>query len=131
MFLTGAKNLLFDPESQTNAFNTCCSKFPKQHYELLIVPKYGHIDWLLGKFGDRDVHPKIIDFIQSYATANHKDNYFQVFRTVGDSLKEMQKLYTKQESNDYDDEEEKKIGLYGDFSIPKNRRFYVSDAKKR
>lgn len=68
LFVHGAKNACFAPESTARTLERLSEANGRQLYERRVIPGYGHIDCIFGKTAARDVFPLIIAHLDKTAS---------------------------------------------------------------
>jgi cholesterol oxidase len=63
LFLAGAKNRLFLPDSTRVLHDMLVQRFGTEGFERLEFPDYAHMDCFLGRDAARDVFPGVLDFL--------------------------------------------------------------------
>ncbi len=68
LFVHGADNACFKPESTARTLERLAEVNGRQLYERHVIPGYGHIDCIFGKNAARDVFPLIVAHLDKTAT---------------------------------------------------------------
>jgi len=68
LFIHGAENECFLPESTEQTFRAVCRANPAVRYSREVIPGYGHIDGIFGKDAVRDVYPFILQHFEETAS---------------------------------------------------------------
>ena len=63
-FIHGAENRQFLPETTRQTFQMLSEKNGKHLYSRYVIPRYGHLDCLIGKSAESDVFPLILDELE-------------------------------------------------------------------
>jgi cholesterol oxidase len=72
LFIHGAENECFLPESTEQTFRAVSRANPMIHYSRDVIPGYGHIDSIFGKDAARDVYPLILRHFEETARGDTK-----------------------------------------------------------
>jgi cholesterol oxidase len=67
LFVHGAENACFKPESTARTVERLAAVNGRQLYERHVIPGYGHIDCIFGKNAARDVYPLIVAHLEKTA----------------------------------------------------------------
>lgn len=67
LFISGAQNQCYLPESTERTLRRLTYKFGPERYSRLVVPEYGHIDCMFGKNAVVDVYPAILAHLEKTA----------------------------------------------------------------
>eukprot|EP00057_Strongylocentrotus_purpuratus_P034375 XP_794970.1 PREDICTED: gastric triacylglycerol lipase-like [Strongylocentrotus purpuratus] len=68
LYYVGSLNKGWDIDATRQSYVRCKEANPDQHYEWFQVPEYGHLDCVMGKDASKDVYPRILPFLEKYAT---------------------------------------------------------------
>ncbi|XP_003727893.1 uncharacterized protein LOC115926599 [Strongylocentrotus purpuratus] len=68
LYLVGSLNRSWDIEATRQSYIRLKEANPDQDYEWFQVPEYGHLDCVMGKDASKDVFPRILPFLEKYAT---------------------------------------------------------------
>lgn len=68
LFIHGAKNACFAPESTARTLARLSQANGRQLYDRRVIPGYGHIDCIFGKSASRDVYPLIVEHLDKTAS---------------------------------------------------------------
>jgi cholesterol oxidase len=63
LFIAGAENRLFLPESTQVLYDMLTSRHGADLFERRVFPGYAHMDCFIGRDAARDVHPVLVDFL--------------------------------------------------------------------
>jgi cholesterol oxidase len=63
LLVQGQHNYIFRPPGTLRTQRWLRAHNPAGHYERVVLPEYGHLDAIIGSRADRDVYPKISDFL--------------------------------------------------------------------
>ena len=72
LFIHGAENECFLPESTEQTFHAVSRANPALRYSRKVIPGYGHIDGIFGKDAARDVYPLILRHFEETAHGDTK-----------------------------------------------------------
>lgn len=67
LFLSGAENECYLPQSTKLTYDLLCARFGAARYRRQLIPGYGHIDGIYGRHAVRDVYPHILAHLEDTA----------------------------------------------------------------
>ena len=70
MTVSGEKNHVFVPESTRTTYELVKEAHPKQEYDWILIPDYGHMDCIIGRNAVYDVYPHILRALDRHAYDN-------------------------------------------------------------
>ena len=72
LFFMGDDNARWEKKSIERSYERCLQANPSQHYKCIMMPKYNHLDPIVGKNADTEVFPKFLSFLDKYSTLEQK-----------------------------------------------------------
>lgn len=73
LFLSGAENMVYSPESTDTSFTTLASHFQQRGYDRKVLQGYGHLDCWMSEAAVEDVYPAVRRHILSCLTEDEKN----------------------------------------------------------